>query len=276
MTVTISSWLFVIKGAGTGMSTAMMTGIDLATGGGMRMPAEMPSWTFAYAIIMFFMWWIMMIAMMLPSASPTILLFARARHDKQETDKAHLPSTVFASGYLLAWTEGDCKAAIAMRIDSGEKDGVSLNGLSFVVLLHSPGPMVDGNIKVGLIIDENADDAQADAIGQIASGSAGGPMAALAPLVGEMAGIEKRAITIEGEGLTFSLKAGELVNLSVEGLPGANEDGEPIYLEHVPHPANSRLALAKATNSEFHAFGIDWDDSTGLRNGHFQKFSWAA
>ena len=54
------------------------------------------------------------------------------------------------------------------------------------------------------------------------------------------------------------------------------EDGEPIYLEHVPHPANSRLALAKATNSEFHAFGIDWDDSTGLRNGHFQKFSWAA
>ncbi len=37
-------------------------------------------------------------------------------------------------------TEGDCKAAIAMRIDSGEKDGVSLNGLSFVVLLHSQDP----------------------------------------------------------------------------------------------------------------------------------------
>ena len=43
VTVTISSWLFVIKGAGTGMPAAMMTGIDLATGGGMRMPAEMPS-----------------------------------------------------------------------------------------------------------------------------------------------------------------------------------------------------------------------------------------
>ncbi|MEC8434921.1 MAG: DUF2182 domain-containing protein [SAR324 cluster bacterium] len=113
VTVTISSWLFIIKGAGTGMSAAMMTGIDLATGGGMRMPAEMPSWTFAYAIIMFFMWWIMMIAMMLPSASPTILLFARARHDKQETDKAHLPSTVFASGYLLAWADISAIAVIA-------------------------------------------------------------------------------------------------------------------------------------------------------------------
>ena len=136
--------------------------------------------------------------------------------------------------------------------------------------------MVDGNIKVGLIIDEKADDAQADAIGQIVSGSVGGPMAALAPLVGEMAGIEKRTITIEGGGLKFSLKAGELVNLSVEGLPGANEDGESIYIEHVPHPANSRLALAKVTNSEFHAFGIDWEDSTGMRNGHCQRFSWAA
>jgi hypothetical protein len=91
-----------------------------------------------------------------------------------------------------------------------------------------------------------------------------------------MAGIEKRAIAIEGGGLKFSLKAGELVKMPVEGLPGANEDGEPIYIEHVPHPANSRLALAKATNSEFHAFGIDWEDSTGMRNGHFQQFSWAA
>ena len=90
-----------------------------------------------------------------------------------------------------------------MRIDSGEKDGVSLNGLSFVVLLHSPGPMVDGNIKVGLIIDENADDAQADAIGQIASGSAGGPMAALAPLVGEMAGIEKEPSPLKEKVLHF-------------------------------------------------------------------------
>ena len=51
-------------------------------------------------------------------------------------------------------TEGDCKAAIAMRIDEGEKDGVQLGGLAFIVLMHAPGPMGDGNIKVGLIVDE--------------------------------------------------------------------------------------------------------------------------
>ena len=38
-------------------------------------------------------------------------------------------------------TEGDCKAAIAMRIDKGQKDGVKLDGISFIVVLRSPGPM---------------------------------------------------------------------------------------------------------------------------------------
>ena len=41
-------------------------------------------------------------------------------------------------------TEGDCKAAISMRVDKGEKGGVSLDGISFIVLLHSPGAMGAG------------------------------------------------------------------------------------------------------------------------------------
>ena len=68
-------------------------------------------------------------------------------------------------------TEGDCKAAIAMKIKKGEKDGVTLDGLSFVVLMHSPGPMIEGSIKVGLIIDERASEAQVEAITAIASGA---------------------------------------------------------------------------------------------------------
>ena len=109
-------------------------------------------------------------------------------------------------------TEGDCKAAIAMRIEKGQKDGVSLDGLSFIVLLHSPAAMIDGNIKVGLIVDEKADDAQTEAITAIATGAAGGPMSHLAPLVGEMAGVEKCAISITGGGMTFGAKAGSLVD----------------------------------------------------------------
>ena len=172
-------------------------------------------------------------------------------------------------------TEGDCKVAIAMRIDKGQKDGVSLDGLAFIVLMLSPGPMGEGNIKVGLIIDENADDTQTQAIGDIASGAAGGPMAALAPLVGEVAGIEKRPITFEIDGMNSHVKAGELVDQALTGVPSLSKEGEPIYLDNTVHPVSPKIALAKATHSRFHAFGIDWDDASGVRNGHFAPFYWA-
>ncbi|HZS66715.1 MAG TPA: DUF1326 domain-containing protein [Burkholderiales bacterium] len=173
-------------------------------------------------------------------------------------------------------SEGDCKAAIAMRIDKGEKDGVKLEGLSFIVLLHSPGAMAEGNMTVGLIVDQRASEAQVKAIADIATGAAGGPMAALGPLVGKVAGVEKRPIRFEKDGMHFRVTAGELIDQSIEGVPGPARPGEPIYLDNTCHPVNSRLALAKATRSKFDAFGIRWNDSSGTRNGHFAPFAWSA
>ena len=173
-------------------------------------------------------------------------------------------------------TEGNCKAAIAMRVDQGEKDGVKLDGVAFIVLMLSPGPMAEGNFKVGLIVDSNASDAQTEAIGAITSGAAGGPMAALAPLVGEMVGIEKRPITFESDGMSYRVTAGDLIDQALVGIPSMTSEGEPLYIDNVAHPVSSKLALAKATHSHFHAFGIDWDDASGTRNGHYAPFSWSA
>jgi len=191
-----------------------------------------------------------------------------------ETCNCSFVCPCIASNLTAEPTEGDCKAAITMRIDKGQKDAVNLDGLSFIVLLHSPKAMAEGNITVGLIIDERATDKQMEAIGAIASGSAGGPMAALAPLVGHMAGIEKRPIQFEQSGMKYAVTAGELIDQSLEGVPGLARPGEPIYLDNTCHPANAKLALAKALHSKFHAFGIDWDDSSGTRNGHFAPFTW--
>lgn len=171
-------------------------------------------------------------------------------------------------------TEGDCKAAVALKIDKGEKGGVRLDGLSFIVLLFSPGAMGDGNMKVGLIVDDAADDAQTEAIGAIATGADGGPMAAMAPLVGEIAGIEKRPITFEKKGMTYVVKAGELIDQTAQGVPSMLDESVPMYIDNTGHPVNSKLALATAEHSAFHAFGIDWDDASGTRNGHFAPFSW--
>jgi hypothetical protein len=173
-------------------------------------------------------------------------------------------------------TEGDCKFAVAMHIERGEKDGVPLDGLSFIVVARSPKAMVEGDLTVGLIVDERASEKQTEAISAIATGAAGGPMAMLAPLVGRVAGVEKCAIRFEAKGMVHSVKAGDLVDQVCEGVPGPVHAGEPIYLDNTGHPVASRLGLAKATRSVFNAFGIRWNDSSGTRNGHFAPFVWTA
>ena len=171
-------------------------------------------------------------------------------------------------------TEGECKVALAMRIDKGAKDGVTLDGLSFMVVMHSPGPMGQGNLTVGLIIDTAASDAQAEAITAIASGQAGGPLAALSPLVGKMAGVERRKVSFQMDGLNRSSSAEGLVDQACEGIPGG--DGkQPICLDNTGHPVASRLAVAKATKTVLNAFGLKWDDRSGTRNGHFAPFAWS-
>jgi hypothetical protein len=180
-----------------------------------------------------------------------------------------------ASNLTARPTEGDCKAAVTLHIDKGVKDGIKLDGLSFVVMMHSPGAMAEGNITVGLIVDDTASDQQLEAISAIATGSAGGPMAALGPLVGKMAGVERRPIRFEVDGLNYAMSAGELVDQACEGIASAFDPALAIGIDNTMHPVNSRLSLAKAKRSSFHAFGIDWDDATGTRNGHFAPFAWA-
>ena len=68
--VTVASWLFVLDGAGTGMSTLGMSGLDLALGGGMRMAMAPAVWSPDYALIMFVMWWVMMV-LISASSSPS-------------------------------------------------------------------------------------------------------------------------------------------------------------------------------------------------------------
>ena len=196
--------------------------------------------------------------------------------DYMETCNCELVCPCVTSSMTAPPTEGDCKAAVTLRIDSGSKDGVALDGLSFIVMLHSPGPMAQGTITVGLIVDQRASQAQVDAITAIAPGAAGGPMAALAPLVGRFAGIEKRPIIYTASGLNREVRAAELVDQACEGLPSPVAPGEAITIDNVAPPVNSRLALAKATRSRFNVFGITWDDATGTRNGHFSPFAWSA
>jgi predicted metal-binding membrane protein len=98
------AWAWVLAGAGTGMSTTAMTT--------WQFPPPRPgvamhgSWTAAYWLIMLGMWWVMMVAMMLPSAVPLILLHARVLRHAQasgQTSEPVLQTAGFVAGYLVCW-----------------------------------------------------------------------------------------------------------------------------------------------------------------------------
>lgn len=97
--------LYTVFGIGMNMTALEMTGMARAIGAPMQMGTG-PHWGFGYAVLLFFMWWIMMIAMMLPSASPMILLYARAHRHEHKAGKIRnrtAPTASFALGYLLIW-----------------------------------------------------------------------------------------------------------------------------------------------------------------------------
>jgi predicted metal-binding membrane protein len=55
------------------------------------------------AVSAFAMWWVMMLGMMLPSASPMILTFATIERRQRERAQPYVPTTLFVAGYLIVW-----------------------------------------------------------------------------------------------------------------------------------------------------------------------------
>src|SRR5262245_40427884 len=74
-----------------------------------------------------------------------------------------------------------CDAALAFHISDGTYGQTSLNGLNAVLVVSFPGPgkMRSGNWTAAAYVDEKGSAAQRDALGNIFSGKAGGPMGAV-------------------------------------------------------------------------------------------------
>jgi predicted metal-binding membrane protein len=89
-------WAYLLAGAGT-----------MREMGGMLMPMSSGPWTPGYALLMLAMWIVMMVAMMLPSAAPTILLYAtiaRNRHAHGGSIRHAADCGIFVLGYVAVWS----------------------------------------------------------------------------------------------------------------------------------------------------------------------------
>jgi predicted metal-binding membrane protein len=98
------SWLYLV-GMALDMGDMSMGDADssaMAASEAMMAMRAQP-WDLAYFLAMFVMWAIMMVGMMIPSAAPMILLYARIQR-KQGGQAPYISTGLFTAGYLLIWT----------------------------------------------------------------------------------------------------------------------------------------------------------------------------
>lgn len=88
---------------------------------------------------------------------------------------------------------GTCDAAVAYHIDRGTIQGVDVGGLTFAASVHIPGNILKGNWRALAYVDEQATQAQQDALLAVFTGQLGGPIADLAALIGEVVGVERKS-----------------------------------------------------------------------------------
>ena len=167
-----------------------------------------------------------------------------------------------------------CRVTLAFNIREGEIEGTDVGGLKLVAIADTPKVMTEGNWKLGIFIDEQASDEQADKLTKVFAGQLGGPMEALAPLVGETRGVERAAIEITDDGVKHTVKVSDAIDFEIEDIvPFGVETGEPVRFQGMFHPVGSNLTIAEAKRSNINAFGISYEGKTGLSTS---EFSWSA
>jgi hypothetical protein len=167
-----------------------------------------------------------------------------------------------------------CRVTLVFDITEGEVDGTDVAGLTVALIADTPKVMTEGNWKLGVFVDQGASDEQSEKLVQVFSGQLGGPMAGLAPLVGEMLGVERTRIEVQHDGLKHSVRIGDVIDFEIEDVvPFGVEDGRPIRFDGMFHPVGSDLTMAEAKRSQIDAFGIQYEGKTGLSKS---GFAWAA
>ena len=167
-----------------------------------------------------------------------------------------------------------CRVTLVFNIREGDVDGTKIDGLKVVAIADTPKVMTQGNWRLGVFVDEKATDAQFDKLVQVFTGQLGGPMAALAPLVGTVLGVERAAIQVSDLGLRHSVRVGDVIDFEIEDIvPFGVETGQPVRLVGVFHPAASEFNAAEAKRSKINAFGIEYEGKTGISAS---EFAWAA
>jgi hypothetical protein len=167
-----------------------------------------------------------------------------------------------------------CRVSLVFNVRAGDVEGTDIAGRKVALIADTPKVMTDGNWRVGVYVDDGASDEQFDKLVKVFGGQLGGPMAGLAPLIGEMLGVERASIEVQDDGLRHSVRVADTIDFEVEDIvPFGKENGEPVKFDGMFHPVGSDLTMAEAKRSTINAFGIQYEGKTGLTKS---DFAWSA
>jgi len=116
------------------------TGVCCCLGMAMSGP-DVQAWSMASILPLFAMWAEMMVAMMIPSAVPTILTFALVNRKRRERERPYVLTGIFALGYFLVWTAFSLAAALLQWY---------LHGVALISpMMESTSPLFGGLLLIG-------------------------------------------------------------------------------------------------------------------------------
>jgi hypothetical protein len=117
---------------------------------------------------------------------------------------------------------GTCDTIIAWHFDKGTVDGVDVSGRTIAMVAHVPGNILEGNWRAAVYLDERVSKEQEEALLKVYTGKAGGPVAELAKLVGEVVSVDKVPVTFTVQGGRGTIQLGDAAYAELEPYTNAS------------------------------------------------------
>ncbi|MFQ5961756.1 MAG: DUF1326 domain-containing protein, partial [Candidatus Methylomirabilales bacterium] len=161
------------------------------------------------------------------------------------------------------------EGVIAWCVDKGTVNNVDVSGLTLAALAHIPGNALKGNWRVVVYVDAKATPQQQEALLNVWTGKLGGPVADLAQLIGEVAGVEQVPITFKVEGGRGTLQIGQAIQAEMAPLQGAT--GQSTTLQDTAFttipgsPAYVSKASAYRVNAPNYGFNINLQNHNAIQ-----------
>jgi hypothetical protein len=183
------------------------------------------------------------------------------------------PCEISPGGFLSARPDpGYCDVVLVFHVNDGKYGDTDLSGLNAILAIHTPGVMAEGNWTAALYLDAKGSPEQQQALGGIFGGQAGGPLGAVAPLIGQVLGAKSLPIEYRNEGKQRSARIDGVLDANIQAVPAAVPDAVVIKLNANPLFPGQDWVQAYGTQMTYRDYDFQWDNSGKCAD--YAQFQW--